>query len=108
MEPELLKKSWWVYVLRCCDGSLYCGITSDLERRFRQHNAGKAARYTKGRGPLEMLHSWEVPGRDVALREEHAFKALSRAKKIALLRRWNPAGPADRLKGCTRVASGKS
>lgn len=90
MEREIRKKSWWVYVLRCCDGSLYCGITNDLDRRIDQHNAGKAARYTKGRGPVEMLWKWEVASKGVALREEHAFKALSRVEKVALLRKLNP------------------
>lgn len=92
---------WWVYVLRCSDNSLYCGITTDLERRLRQHNAGKGARYTKGRRPAEVLHAWTVPSRSFALQEEHTFKALSRQKKIARLKEMSPAATPSLLRHCT-------
>jgi putative endonuclease len=77
---------WWVYVLRCGDGSLYCGITSDLRRRVKQHREGTGARYTRGRGPLKIAHWWVLPTRPEALRAEHAFKKLSALQKKAAIR----------------------
>ncbi len=74
-------KSWQLYVLRCRDGSLYCGITNDLERRVAQHNAGKAARYTRGRGPVVLMRSWVHESKSAALKAELAFKKLSRKAK---------------------------
>ena len=72
-------------MLRCGDGSLYCGITTDLVRRVDQHRSGKGARYTKGRGPLVVAASWEIGGQGDALRAELAYKGLSRVAKEALL-----------------------
>lgn len=74
-------KKWHLYVLRCKDGTLYCGITNDLERRLAKHNAGKGARYTRGRGPLTLLRSWPQRNKSAALRAEISFKKLSRACK---------------------------
>lgn len=79
------QKAWHVYVLRCGDDSLYCGITSDLNRRLEQHQTGVGARYTRGRGPLEMVVHWDYPTRSAALKAELAFKRLSRTQKEALL-----------------------
>ena len=92
---------WWVYVLLCRDNTFYCGITTDLERRLRQHNEGKGARYTKGRRPAEVIHAWTVPSRGFALREEHTFKALSRQKKIARLKEMSGTGALGLLWHCT-------
>lgn len=92
MEALIQTVPWWVYVLLCSDNSLYCGITTDLERRLGQHNAGTGARYTRGRGPVKLLYSSMVAAKEVALREECAFKALSRKKKIARLKELSPAG----------------
>ncbi len=103
--PETAR--WWVYVLRCSDDSFYCGITNNLERRLGQHNAGTGARYTRGRGPVELLHHWRVSGREAALREERAFKALSRQKKTAFLEEFTLAGPSGPLRDCASAASGK-
>ena len=108
VETLVQTKPWWVYVLRCRDNSFYCGITKDMERRLGQHNAGKGARYTRGRGPVEVLYSWTVPAREVALRQERAFKALSRAKKILFLKEINPGCLSGLLRDCTKAASGKS
>jgi putative endonuclease len=78
-------KKWHLYVLLCKDGTLYCGITNDLERRFAQHSAGKGARYTRGRGPLTLLRSWPQKSQSAALRAEFSFKKLSRSGKEAHL-----------------------
>ena len=72
---------WVLYVLRCKDNSLYCGITNALTRRIGQHNAGKGARYTKGRGPVVLIKSWPAASLSAALKAERAFKALSKDAK---------------------------
>ena len=74
--------SWFLYVLKCNDGSLYCGVTTDLDRRLEQHNSGTGARYTRARRPVEMATSWPCTDRSAALKSEAAFKKLSRAAKI--------------------------
>ena len=75
----------WVYLLRCADGSLYCGWTTDPERRLRQHQAGTASRYTKQRRPVEYALLVPAADRSAALREEARIKRLSRREKLALL-----------------------
>ncbi len=74
-----------MYLLRCADGTLYCGIAVDPEARLRQHEAGKGARYTRGRGPLELVHVEACPSRSAALRREAAIKRMGRAAKLALI-----------------------
>lgn len=78
-------KLWYVYLLRCGDGTLYTGITDDVERRLAAHRAGKGAKYTRGRGPLELVYTEEQPDRPAALRRELAVKKLSRAEKERLI-----------------------
>ena len=73
-----------MYLLRCGDGSLYCGYAVDVERRLAQHIAGKGARYTRGRGPLELLAIFEFDTRSDAQRGEHLIKQLPRQDKLAL------------------------
>jgi len=75
------EKKWVLYVLRCGDDTLYCGITNDLVNRVKQHNAGKGARYTRGRGPLVVLKSWPAVSMSAALKAERAFKKLTRVEK---------------------------
>jgi predicted GIY-YIG superfamily endonuclease len=77
----------WVYILRCGDGSLYTGWTSDLERRLARHRAGRASRYTASRLPVELAFSQALPDRGAAMREEARIKRLSRAEKLNLLAR---------------------
>jgi putative endonuclease len=76
--------SWIVYMLECSDNSLYTGITNDLERRMAEHEAGKGAKYTKGRGPFRLVDSETCEGRAEASRRETAIKVLNRAKKRQL------------------------
>ena len=78
---------WKLYILRCGDGSLYTGITTDVEARFAQHNAGKGAKYTRGRGPLELVYSEECGTHSDALKRELAVKALPRVEKLRLFER---------------------
>src|SRR4051812_4695267 len=77
--------SWQVYVLRCGDGTLYTGIARDAEARLRQHEAGKGARYTRGRGPLALVLLEAAASHGDALRREAAIKRLKRAGKEALV-----------------------
>ena len=78
---------WSLYVLRCGDGSLYCGIALDVARRLDEHRTGKGARYTRGRGPLEVIAKVRCPDRSAALRAEMAFKKLPRDRKEQVLAR---------------------
>ena len=75
---------WYVYILRCSDNTLYTGITNDLEKRIRKHNEGKGAKYTRGRGPVTLVKSFEWPTKSGALKEEHRIKKLSRQEKLEL------------------------
>lgn len=76
---------WTVYLLRCGDGSLYCGITNDVAARFAAHSAGRGAKYTRGRGPLELVYERRVRGKSRAQRLEAEIKALTREQKLALI-----------------------
>ena len=76
--------AWYVYLLRCGDGTLYTGITDDVERRLAADRAGKGAKYTRGRGPLELLYREEHPDKGSALRREIEIKKLPRSRKLAL------------------------
>ncbi len=84
-EEESSDKTWFVYILRCADDSLYTGITNDLERRCNQHNAGTASRYTRSRLPVEMVYQEEQDSRSDALKRELKIKALSRKQKESLI-----------------------
>lgn len=77
--------AYWLYILRCGDGSLYTGITDDVERRLAAHRSGKGAKYTRGRGPLEVVYREECADRSAALRREYAVKQLSREEKLKLI-----------------------
>jgi putative endonuclease len=78
--------SWTVYFLRCGDGSLYTGITTDLTRRLARHRAGTASAYTRSRRPVRLVYHERQPNRGAALRREAALRRLSRAAKLALVR----------------------
>ncbi|RFU66934.1 GIY-YIG nuclease family protein [Peribacillus saganii] len=73
------------YVLRCKDDSLYAGYTNDLTKRIRLHNEGKGAKYTRGRGPVELVFSKEFPSKPEAMRAEYRFKQLTRPTKLEII-----------------------
>lgn len=75
----------WVYMLRCRDGSLYTGWTTDLERRLARHQSGVASKYTASRRPVELAVALPMPDRTAARREEARIKRLDRAGRLALL-----------------------
>ena len=77
----------WVYLLRCRDGSLYTGWTTDVQRRLRRHDAGKASRYTASRRPVALAVAFELPDARAARREEARIKRLTRTEKLALVER---------------------
>ena len=77
--------SWTLYLLECVDGSLYAGITNDLERRFEMHLAGKGAKYTRRRGPVALAFARRCRDKRLALRIEYQIKQLTRAQKDALV-----------------------
>ncbi len=78
--------TWHLYLLRCGDDTLYCGIAVDVEARLKQHAEGKGAKYTRGRGPFELVYIERCASRSEALRRERAVKGLSRKAKEALFR----------------------
>jgi len=75
---------WAVYLLRCGDGTLYCGIALDVDARLVQHQSGKGAKYTRGRTPLELVFQESCGSRGEALRRERQIKRLCRADKLRL------------------------
>ena len=79
-------KPWMLYILECSDGTFYTGVTNDMDRRFSQHNAGKAARYTRGRRPVRLRYCERYTTRSQALVREAAIKRLTRAAKHQLMR----------------------
>lgn len=77
--------AWYVYMLRCGDGSLYTGSTTDVERRLREHQGGTGARYTRSRPPVTLAYAEKAPDRSAAQRREAAIKKLPRAQKLKLI-----------------------
>ena len=78
------ESKWYVYILRCADQTLYTGITNRLQQRLRAHNAGKGAKYTKGRRPVHLLY-WETcTDKSAALKRKAAIKKMKRAEKLLL------------------------
>lgn len=80
---------WFVYLLRCADGTLYCGCTNDLGRRIERHFRG-SVKYTRGRLPVELAYSEAADGRSAAQRREAAIKRLPRPHKLSLCSSWSP------------------
>ena len=86
--------SYWVYMLRCRDGSLYTGSTTDVERRCALHNAGKGAKYTRSRLPVELIYQEPAADRSAALRREAAIKRMTHRQKWALAETYRRAAAA--------------
>ena len=76
---------WYVYMLRCGDGSLYTGSTTDVDRRLREHQSGTGARYTRSRPPVTLVYTEAAADRSAAQRREAAIKKLSRDQKWSLI-----------------------
>ena len=91
---------WYMYVLLCCDNSFYCGITTDLNRRLKQHNGviSGGAKYTRGRRPCSYVYTKKATDRSVASKLEYKFKKLSRRKKEIYIN-YTPMSESDSGKG---------
>ena len=76
---------WYLYILQCGDGSLYTGITTDVEKRLEAHRSGKGAKYTRGRSPLELKYRESCGTHSDALKRELEIKHLSREEKLTLI-----------------------
>ena len=85
------QSKWQVYLVRCVDGSLYCGATSNLENRLAAHNAGRGAKYTRSRGPVELVVASDPMAKSSALKLEYRIKRLPAGRKTAALAK--AAGP---------------
>lgn len=88
--------SFYVYILRCADDTLYTGYTDDPERRLRVHNAGKGAKYTRSRLPVELVYRETLENKSAALRRELEIKGLTREKKLALIAAQSGTSEAER------------
>lgn len=84
-----LPETWYMYVIRCKDNSLYCGISKDVERRFAEHQkmGKKTAKYLRGRGPLQLVFAMSLASYSEALKAEYEFKSLSKIEKEALVKK---------------------
>lgn len=87
-----MEEKWYLYILRCGDGSLYTGITTDPERRLAEHRSGKGAKYTRGRGPLEQVYREELASHSQALKRECQVKAMTRTQKEQLIKNMPAQG----------------
>ena len=88
--------SWTLYVLRCGDDTLYTGVTTDVERRLAEHQAGRASRYTRGRLPVTLVYQERAATRSDALRREAAVKRMTRDEKTRLVMQARPDCDARR------------
>lgn len=86
-----MDKKWYVYILLCRGETFYCGITDDVARRLEAHRSGKGAKYTRGRGPLELVYTEECASHSDALKREAAIKKLTRPEKKKLIDTYQTA-----------------
>ena len=84
-----MEKHNYTYILRCADGTYYCGWTNDLEKRLKAHNEGTGAKYTKARRPVELIYHESFETKEEAMRREYEIKQLSRKQKEALMQGKN-------------------
>ncbi len=85
----IMEATWYLYILRCKDGTYYTGITTDVEKRLEVHRSGKGAKYTRGRTPLELVYSESCEDHSHALKREHEVKKLKREEKETLISTQN-------------------
>lgn len=93
MEHAAVTYKWVVYLVRCADGTLYCGVTTDMERRLGEHNRGRGARYTRSRRPVTLVATAPFPDRSTAQKAEHHVKRLPPDRKQEALARYASALP---------------
>lgn len=100
-------KPWYLYVVLCSDSSLYTGITTSIQRRIHEHNAGRGAKYTRGRGPVVLVHIRQFKNRSEASKAEAKFKKFRRKKKIQIIQSFALPGELVELTGRTTVKKQK-
>jgi len=83
-----MENGWYLYILRCGDGTLYTGITTDVQKRLEVHRSGKGAKYTRGRLPLELVYRESCGSHGDALKREIVVKRFSRQEKLELIGTW--------------------
>jgi putative endonuclease len=84
--------SWWLYVVECSDGTLYCGVTTSISRRVSEHNTSqRGAKYTRSRRPVSLVYTEQCSSRSDALRREAAFKRMTRKQKLHLIHQYGAA-----------------
>lgn len=76
---------WFIYIVECSDGTYYCGITNDIDKRMRKHNTGRGAKYTRSRLPVFLLYSEQVETKSLALKREYEIKRMKRKQKESLV-----------------------
>jgi putative endonuclease len=86
--PKTLPKPWFVYMLRCSNGCLYTGITTDVQQRLKVHNSGKGSAYVRSHRPAKLVAFTAAENRSAASSMEYSVKSLSRAQKLALAKKW--------------------
>ena len=86
--PKPVPKPWFVYMLRCSNGCLYTGITTDVQKRLKVHNAGKGSAYVRAHRPAKLVAFTASKNRSAASRLECSVKSLNRAQKLALAEKW--------------------
>jgi putative endonuclease len=84
-----MKGSWFVYLVKCVDGSLYCGISNDVEARITTHNAGKGSKYTRSRLPVELVYKEPQTDKIAAMQREYVVKSMHRSIKLKLIEEAN-------------------
>ena len=82
-------QKWYLYIVRCRNGSLYTGIATDVERRFAEHQANKGSKYLRGRGPLKLVFTKQIGKKELALKIERLVKRLPKLKKEKLIKASN-------------------
>jgi len=82
-----MKGNWYVYIVECSDGTLYTGISNNIDRRIRDHNSGIGSKYTKGRRPVKLLIQWDCADKSHASKMEYRIKGLARADKLRAITR---------------------
>jgi putative endonuclease len=87
--------AYYCYIVECSDGSLYTGLTTDPERRTRQHNRGQGARYTRIHGPVKLVYVEEVGDRKAAIQRELQIKHMNRARKLRLVESYTGEEPDE-------------
>ena len=90
---------WYVYLVECADGSLYCGITNDLDKRIESHNKGDGAKYTASRRPVKLVYSEKFDNRSLASKREAQIKNLSRENKLCMISGYNHQESLNMEKG---------